>query len=210
MTIDLERKLHQIGRDIRAHRHLKQINSGGCGAFAAIVGNRLLEYGIVPEVVISSGMGNCHDDASIDEVRRQRCETVSEWEMHGIYFGHVGLRLHVQGIVRTYDCDGLVIGADRLGSDRSPVYKGALTVAEITEIAQRPEGWNVSFDRTTIPEIQQIVDHYIDPLPHSYQFRCESLYGSFDSYALADNVPLVDGSDVWANMVSRLSRLIKL
>jgi hypothetical protein len=143
------------------------INRGGCGVFAFMVGEKLQGLGLEVDIITPCGM---YEGVPAKDIRAKvgSLNNASEWGNNGLSLWHLAVRFKTKsGIVYTYDSDGFKRSSDDFGkNDRfctDPEFGSGLTVEETKEISMNPEGWNTSFPRRTIPEIQAEIDRLFKP-----------------------------------------------
>jgi len=138
----LERVAHQISKKI------EYPNYGGCAVIAAVVGKAVSHHTQVQVLVQNS----C-ERADIRQVRNTISDPFDKlsWEIGGVDFRHVLLKIKIDGAWKVFDSDGFT-------SYKSTDYNlGTMTVEEAAAVAAE-DSWNWMFDRDQIPMIEEIVE----------------------------------------------------
>jgi len=175
--ITMRRKLRKLSATLKAHG-MHDINSGGCGVMAGIVGEILESLGVPVEVVTSSAHGcspaearwnieendYCWDDAEWDIEADERWDT-SAWDSAGLSRAHLAVRFMLGGDMYSWDSDGLIKSDKYFGlwpdcGEPSHVadypFGDGMTVRECIEISSTDDGWNSTFDRRQIPLMRKL------------------------------------------------------
>ncbi len=158
--MSLARTLDALGEEVNTR--WPKINNGGCCVFASLVGTALEKKGIRIKGVVSSYFAETAKPISTARkgVLRQvnndpKSYTLRAWNDNGVSFGHVGLEFKINGKRMHYDSNGLVpAGGELLGF---PIYRGRLTLEEMTILANSNEGWNPQFGRGNIPALKRLI-----------------------------------------------------
>ena len=169
----MRRKLRKLSAALKAHG-MHDINHGGCGAMAGIVGEILELLGVPVEVVTSSHRGcspakarrrlywNLEDE---NEVRWNN----SAWDSAGVNLTHLAVRFMLDSDMYTWDSDGLIKSDKYFGRldcgkpthySKYPFGDG-MTVAECVYISSCGEDWNSTFNRRQIPKMREIVYQHL-------------------------------------------------
>lgn len=177
--IELKRRLRRLSRALNTQTK-GDINWGGCGVMAGIVGEILELWGIPVEVVtpVEDGWGVPPKEA------RERLQaeywgenwtpfywTAFDWDDNDLSRSHLAVRFMLGGKLYTWDIDGLLC-SDRFFGRRAfgeplhvadyPFGEG-MTVAECVHISSTPSGWNSMFDRRQIPLMRELAYQYLLP-----------------------------------------------
>lgn len=172
--IELKRRLRRLSRALNTRT--TDINWGGCGVMAGIVGEILELWGIPVEVVTPDNYG--YAPAEVRE--RLYWEFGSEndgrwgvrdWDNQGLCRWHLAVRFKLRDKVYTWDSDGLLCSERYFGRhhDGSPtrsadyVFGKGMTVQECIEISSTSEGWNIQFDRRQIPLLRELAYQHLQP-----------------------------------------------
>ena len=171
--IELKRRLRRLSRALNTQTC--DINWGGCGVMAGIVGEILELLGIPVEVVTHVP---CYWSTTPKEAReRLQAEywgdtwTAHDWDNNGLYRAHLAVRFVLGGKLYTWDSDGLLCSDKFFGrlscGDPSHVadypFGEGLTVQECIEISSTAEGWNSRFDRSQIPLMRELAYQHLLP-----------------------------------------------
>lgn len=173
--ITMRRKLRKLSAALQAHG-MWDINCGGCGVMAGIVGEILELLGVPVEVVTSSDYGCSPAEArqrlywNIEAENDGRWDN-SAWDSEGVSRSHLAVRFMLGRDMYTWDSDGL-IKSDKYFGRRDcgepshcadyPFGDG-MTVAECVHISSTPEDWNYMFDRRQIPLMRKLAYKYLLP-----------------------------------------------
>ena len=170
--IELKRRLRRLSRALNT-KTKGDINWGGCGVMAGIVGEILELWGIPVEVVTPVEYGVSPKKAR----ERLRAEywgenwTAQEWDSTGLYRAHLAVRFVLGGKLYTWDSDGLLCSDRFFGRCASakpshvadyPFGEG-MTVQECIEISSTPDDWNDTFDRSQIPLMRELAYQHLLP-----------------------------------------------
>ena len=169
----MRRKLRKLSAALKAHG-MYDINHGGCGVMAGIVGEILASLGVPVEVVTSSHLGCSPAKArkrlywNIEDENDVRWDA-SAWDSAGVSRTHLAVRFMLGRDMYTWDSDGL-IKSDKYFGRRDcgdpphvadyPFGEG-MTVAECAHISSVPEGWNCTFDRSQIPQMRELAYQHL-------------------------------------------------
>lgn len=172
--IELKRRLRRLSRALNTQTR-GDINWGGCGVVAGIVGEILELWGIPVEVVTPTeyGIGVPPKEA------RERIQaeywgedwTTDDWDNNGLSRSHLAVRFMLGGKLYTWDSDGLLCSNRFFGRREfdGPSYLAdypfgeGMTVQECIEISSTPNGWNERFDRDQIPLIRELAHQHLLP-----------------------------------------------
>ena len=171
--IKLKRRLRRLSRALNTQTH--EINWGGCGVMAGIVGGILELWGIPVEVIthVEEDWGTPPKEA------RERLQadywgenwTAQDWDENGLNRAHLAVRFALGGKLYTWDSDGLLCSDKFFGRSECgepshaadyPFGEG-MTVQECIEIASEPSEWNYIFDRRQIPLMHKLAYKYLLP-----------------------------------------------
>jgi len=161
LNMDLHETLNTLGQ--RINRYYPEINHGGCCVYASLIGEELRKRGIESRVIVAAWGAT----TNIDKVRPQLMNTDRkvEWNDNDVYFNHVGVEFKYKGKTFHYDSDGVKPKSKKLKS--YVIYPGRLSVDEAKLLADEPEGWNESFERSKIPALKRHVRSYLAAkMPH--------------------------------------------
>ena len=169
--IKLKRRLRRLSRALNTQT--RDINRGGCGVMAGIVGEILELWGIPVEVVTPVD----EDWVTSPKEARERLQdeywggnwTAEDWDATGLYRGHLAVRFVLGGKLYTWDSDGLIKSDKYFGrlecGEPSHVadypFGDGLTVQECIEISCTPEDWNSKFDRRQIPLMRELAHQHL-------------------------------------------------
>lgn len=173
--INMRRKLRKLSAALKANG-MYDINCGGCGVMAGIVGEILELLGVPVEVVTSGDYGCSPAEA------RQRLRLYwdigagndgrwdnSAWDSEGVSRSHLAVRFMLGRDMYTWDSDGLIKSDKYFGrrDDGStshcadyPFGEG-MTVAECVHISSVPQGWNSTFNRRQIPQMRELAQQHL-------------------------------------------------
>jgi len=172
--IELKRRLRRLSRALNTQTR-GDINWGGCGVMAGIVGEILELCGIPVEVVTPAE----YDWGVSPKEARERLQaeywgedwTAHDWDNNGLYRAHLAVRFVLGGKLHTWDSDGLLCSDKFFGrrecGEPSHVadypFGEGMTVLECIEISSTPSGWNSTFDRRQIPLMRELAYQYLLP-----------------------------------------------
>ena len=171
--ITMRRKLRKLSAALQAHG-MYDINWGGCGVMAGIVGEILELLGVPVEVVTSSDYG-----CSPAKARQRLYWNIedgsdviwdnSAWDSEGVSRTHLAVRFMLGRDMYTWDSDGLIksdkyFGRQECGEPSHvadyPFGEG-MTVAECAHISSDPQDWNSTFDRSQIPQMRELAYQHL-------------------------------------------------
>ena len=171
--IELKRRLRRLSRALNTRT--TDINWGGCGVMAGIVGEILELWGIPVEVVTPAE----YDWGVPPKEARERLQaeywgenwTAHDWDNNGLYRSHLAVRFVLGGKLHTWDSDGLLCSERYFGrrecGEPSHVadypFGEGMTVQECIEISSTSEGWNIKFDRRQIPLMRELAYQHLQP-----------------------------------------------
>lgn len=171
--ITMRRKLRKLSAALKAHG-MYDINWGGCGVMAGIVGEILELLGVPVEVVTSSDYGCSPAEArqrlywNIEAENGGRWDN-SAWDSEGVSRSHLAVRFMLGGDLYTWDSDGLIKSDKYFGrrgcGEPSHVadypFGEGMTVAECVHISSVPQGWNSTFNRRQIPQMRELAYQHL-------------------------------------------------
>ena len=158
--MNLFESLNALGQ--RINRFYPTINNGGCCIYAATVGEELLKRGLKVRAVVANCSGASALTLDLNKVRRYVDNTGQKnaWNSAGIYFNHVGVEFELGGKWFIYDSDGVNPRGPRLGSYF--VHPGFISVADAKALADESEGWNIDFNRRSIPYLKKHIKNFLN------------------------------------------------
>lgn len=153
----------------RVENAIPNINSGGCGVYAAIVGRRLKkEYGISPRVKIASWSEAPSIEAVVRRFYASKLRTLQDVNRRlGFTVEHALLVFKLDSRLWIHDATGTEEYEPEHYTRWNPsgfdveFVPGTAPLRWISAIARYRYGWNTSFDRREIPFIRQTVDECI-------------------------------------------------
>ena len=169
----MRRKLRKLSAALKAHG-MYDINHGGCGVMAGIVGEILELLGVPVEVVTSSHRGCSPAKArrrlywNIEDENDVRWDN-SAWDSAGVNRSHLAVRFMLGRDMYTWDSDGLIKSGKYFGRDdcgepthyaKYPFGEG-MTVAECVYISSCEKDWNRTFNRRQIPQMREIAYQHL-------------------------------------------------
>ena len=175
--IKIKRRLRRLSRALNTYTK-GDINYGGCGVMAGIVGEILEIWGIPVEIVTPAEKGL---DTPPREIRERLIAeywgedwtvhdwTVHDWDDNGLHRSHLAVRFVLGDKVYTWDSDGLLCSDRFFGRNEygEPSYCAdypfgdGMTVRECIEISSTAAGWNTWFDRDQIPMMRELARKYL-------------------------------------------------
>lgn len=182
--ITMRRKLRKLSAALRAHG-MHDINSGGCGVMAGIVGEILESLDVPVEVVTSSAHGcspaeargnieaendDRWDDSEWDiEAETDERWDNSAWDSAGVSRSHLAVRFMLGRDMYTWDSDGLIKSDKYFGrlDCGEPLHVAdypfgeGMTVAECVHISGFKQGWNRTFNRRQIPLMRKLAYQHL-------------------------------------------------
>jgi hypothetical protein len=158
----LVRQLRKLAEKIT--KHIDSPNFGGCGVIAGIVGKHLQQHGYMVEVVTPCDHWDGLPAAKV-RANVRNVEDVSEWDDNGLRRSHLAVRFRSNRRCYTWDSDGLRLGASKFGKEReyetTKKFGDGLSVDECIRISSSGKNWNSTFDRSQIPKIRHLAEHYL-------------------------------------------------
>lgn len=141
----------------KADTQIDYLNWGGCGVFAALVGRKLQDAGI-PVGVVCGSWRHAERPGNVARARSNVSNKwdAEEWNENGVYFGHVGLEVEIDGKLYHYDSNGVKPAGKLL--DGLPIADGRVTIEEMELLAGESLNWNSEFPREQIPRLTEIVE----------------------------------------------------
>lgn len=138
------------------NNQIEDINNGGCGVFAYLMGTalnkfencearvRVVNYWDKPETEINSLVPKDKSDPK-------------NWHENGVHFNHIILEVKLNNKVFLIDSEGLYEDSDR-------IIKGSIPVHFIKRVVSGPKGWNVWFNRNHIPHMAKLIRKFVKEL----------------------------------------------
>ena len=175
--IELKRRLRRLSRALNTQTR-GDINWGGCGVMAGIVGEILELWGIPVEVVTPTE----YDWGVSPKEARERLQaeywgenwtahdwTAHDWDRNGLSRAHLAVRFVMGGKLYTWDSAGLLCSDRFFGrsdcGEPSHVadypFGEGMTVQECVQISSTPSGWNSTFDRSQIPLMRELAHQHL-------------------------------------------------
>lgn len=159
--------LTDLGADVKLN--YPNINCGGCGVYAYLVGKQLekLDKNIKVEAITNVDIFG--DEISpMDALDYIKDETdIFEWVDNGVSFGHIALCIVIDDkspIV--FDTDHIGTGHYRFEQTESIDFEfgNGFTMEQLKPLVESAKGWNESFDRDDIPYIEQMIEGWFEEL----------------------------------------------
>ena len=172
--IELKRRLRRLSRALNTQTY-GDINLGGCGVMASIVGEIMELWDIPVEVVTPSenDIGVSPKEARARLQAEYWCEnwTADDWDDNGLSRFHLAVRFALGGKLYTWDSDGLLCSnrffgrrvCGRPAHAANYPFGDGMTVQECIEISSTPDGWNSMFDRNQIPLMRELAYQHLLP-----------------------------------------------
>lgn len=132
------------------NKQVENINCGGCGVFAYLMGTALNKFDNCNTRVRVVSYSNKPKKDLNSLVPENRNET-SEWNRNGVYFNHIVLEVTLNNKVFNIDSNGIY------KDDNDTLIDGSIPVHFIKRIVSGRRGWNSWFDRTDIPLIAKSI-----------------------------------------------------
>jgi hypothetical protein len=162
-TEDIIDSLDALMAGVRAA--FNRINSGGCGVMATIIGRALAPY--VDEVRFAVSSSWSADEPSFEEMVEIIKENhhglmpddldICHFEDCGMGFSHVWCEFRVGDTWWAVDCEN-VTEADKFTElTRWPEPFDYIPLDLLEQVSYNRYGWNTSFDRDQIPQIEDMV-----------------------------------------------------
>ena len=155
---ELRKRLRLLGK--QANERFPYLNEGGCCVYAAAVAEELERLNVEYEVIIPKPYDSV--ESSVEELRPlvQNVNNKSAWNDAGVYFGHVAVRLKLNGKWHTYDSETFRRAKYVFGEyGRYKALDGGLTAKEAKALADESSGWNTRFYRGDVRPVRQLVKH---------------------------------------------------
>lgn len=171
---EIKRRLRRLSRALNTQTK-GDINSGGCGVMAGIVGEILEQQGIPAEVVTPSDDAEGWGVPPKEARERLLAEywggdwTARDWDENGLYRSHLAVRFWLGGKLYTWDSNGLLCSDKLFGRNKwgEPTHVAdypfgeGMTVQECIEISSISDGWNSTFDRRQIPLMRELAHQHL-------------------------------------------------
>ena len=138
------------------NNQIEDINFGGCGVFAYLMGTALNKF------------ENCEARVRIVNYRNKPKKEINSlvpkdksdptnWNKKGVRFNHIILEIKLNGKVFLIDSNGLYEDSDK-------IIEGSIPVHFIKRVVSRPKGWNDWFDRNLIPHMAKLIRKFTKEL----------------------------------------------
>lgn len=145
---------------LQVQKEFHDINSGGCGCMAVILGETLGQYFECRLAVMHHNSENSFyrikDDIFGGEIDGL---SMDDFRDHGYGNSHVWVEFRVNGNWWSMDCDCVSTGG-RLSHWEEPCDE-RVAVEDFRELAFNPEGWNAGFDRDQLPRMEVRVQQLV-------------------------------------------------
>lgn len=149
--------LNELGVEVNAR--IPKINYGGCAVFALMVTRQLMKIGLRPRIILASYPGSLPLREVVPKLSNIKYQ--HNWNDYGLYFCHLGVEFTYEGKKYHYDSNGCnPAGEELLGYK---IVDGWMRIKWVEQIFSVPSNWNNEFNRRNIPELQKIVENYLDP-----------------------------------------------
>jgi len=133
----------------------KNINSGGCGHFALMLGEKLINHGYNPEIICLQKFINDDDIKQIKENFNLAPDELMELNQMGAYLNHIMIK-----------CDGFYIDSTGIYKDISNIYPDfeELGVVSFDKLKSwcNCDDWNNTFDKKQLPKMERLINKYFD------------------------------------------------
>lgn len=157
---ELLRRLRRLSKAVTVQ--IEDVNFGGCGVLAGMVGTQLLRLGVMVEVVTP-----CDYFVPAAEARGSVSDPSDPrgWDDNGLSRSHLAVRFRSSRRTYTWDSDGTRPGGARFGGGvgyaTDARFGNGLSVLECVRMSSRQAGWNRDFDRKQIPLLWHLVQQYL-------------------------------------------------
>ena len=151
------KQIHCVLSDIE--QYYSNVNCGGCGVIASLVGQIL---STITDVRIVVGAWDCNvkkQALSFLEIKQEFMAnlisnpSIQDWESLGVSFNHVWVEFLWDGEWYSMDTENIKQGTNKFHT-RWDAYKEYLSLEDITQLSNNTDGWNWMFDRNQIPAIK--------------------------------------------------------
>ncbi len=134
------------------------LNCGGCGVIAAIVGKNLSQIVDVSCITFSRYDLGIPSQNIMKRVGIDNIEDPDKWEEAGISFTHIMLKFEVNGIGHLFDINGVTRDVDITAWAKYRRIPGELPLDVICTISEVEFFWNHTFNRDQICHIREFVE----------------------------------------------------
>lgn len=154
--------IKQLKKLTTQYRKIGCLNEGGCCVVASAVAAELVGHLDKVEIVVL----NFDDFHTIDQIRMKIDDPydISQWNDNGLFFCHVIVKFELDGETYYYDGEkGPVSSRKDIGYNYCEELYG-ITIDEAWNLSHKDDnmyGWNSSFDRRDIPNIDRLAEKYL-------------------------------------------------
>jgi len=160
---DIVKQIHSVLKKVE--NEYSNINCGGCGVIASILGEYLAAK---TEVRVAIGAREYlieKQEFSFDEIKEELSvndnPSINDWETYGVSFNHVWIEFLWEGEWYSMDTEGMEQGTHKFHSTWN-TYKERMSVEAITQLSNNITGWNTWFSREQIPNIKQDIENGLE------------------------------------------------
>lgn len=149
--------LEGLGRQLESE--YERLNWGGCCVIAGLIGGHLENFTDTKVVVFNGWRGS----RNIDDMREDIIAVMGDpldkknWCMG---FDHVMLEIEVDGTFYLVDSNG--VNESEGFNKYNGRADGHLTMEEAQALGNSTHGWNSTFDRDQIPDIEETINEWFD------------------------------------------------
>lgn len=165
-------KIRDSINDMNYNLECYNINQGGCGAFALVVYNKLLEYNIDCSVYsITNGPNKNRFDKVSNTLINQNEYTMLTLMENGCYLDHLILKvgrsyfdakdITNKPLTLLYR-DAALVDSAKYKSLKNTYLLNKIEISHLETLVNSSDGWNPRFNRSYIDEVTSLINNVFD------------------------------------------------
>jgi len=159
------KQIHSVLKKVE--NEYSNINCGGCGVIASILGEYLSTKTEVRVAIGAWDYNVIKQTLSFLEIKqeflKENCNpSINDWERFGVSFNHVWIEFLWDGEWYSMDTEVIRQGTKLMFHGRWEPYDEYLPIEDITQLSNNITGWNTWFSREQIPSIRQDIENGLE------------------------------------------------
>lgn len=144
----------------KVKQHIHKVNWGGCGVFASLLADQMINAGIPEEeikILVYSYEGEDYDLCEIEDSIDHHCEDIGSLDVWESYLPDL-VHIRVSWKDHVFDAeDNIDLVANNLSWGWGALLcNGHISLEAVRELS-KDNNWNPEFDRSQIPTLEKII-----------------------------------------------------
>ena len=138
-----------------AMESIPRLNCGGCGVFTLATIKELKKRNIPYRVRVANNLfyADCSRLDKLKNIEEKNLQNIFDANRQEIWFGHVFPEVKIDGEWQAFDSDLFAKTDEFLARKMLVPYSDPLPDNILETLANNPQGWNILFDRSYIPQV---------------------------------------------------------